>query len=66
MSLDTLMGFFIAMLMVIVFLTGMSFYNDVVVLNPLGTAMLRASNCMKNKKLVKVHQNILIFKKGNK
>jgi hypothetical protein len=30
MSLDTLMGFFIAMLMVIVFLTGMSFCSMII------------------------------------
>lgn len=42
---------------------GMKFYNEAIILNSLGTAMLRAANCMKNKKLVKVHQNVLIFKK---
>lgn len=41
----------------------MKFYNEAILLNSYGTAMLRANNCMKNKKLVKVHQNVLIFKK---
>lgn len=40
---------------------GMRLYNEAILLNTLGTAMLRANNCMKNKKLVKVHQNVLIF-----
>ena len=43
---------------------GMNYYNEAVLETPLGTAMLRASNTMKNKKLVKVHQNILVFKKN--
>lgn len=42
---------------------GMKFYNDCILLQQLGTASLRANNNMKYKKLVKVHQNILIFKK---
>lgn len=43
---------------------GMSYYNEAILATPLGTAMLRASGGMRNKKLCKVHQNILIFKKG--
>lgn len=42
---------------------GMKYYNEAILLNPLGSAMLRANNCMQHKKLVKVHQNILVFKK---
>ena len=42
---------------------GMKFYNDCILLQQLGTASLRANNNMKYKKLVKVHQNVLIFKK---
>ena len=42
---------------------GMKFYNEAILLNAIGTAMMRASGSMKNKKLVKVHQNILVFKK---
>ena len=44
---------------------GLSFYNDIVLKNAYGTAMLRASNTMKYKKVVKVHQNVLVFCKGN-
>jgi len=42
---------------------GMNFYNEGIILNALGTAMMRANGNMKSQKLVKVHQNILIFKK---
>lgn len=42
---------------------GMKFYNEAILLDPIGTAMLRANGNMKSKKLVKVHQNILCFKK---
>ena len=43
---------------------GMNYYNEAILATPLGSAMLRANTCMKNKKLCKVHQNILVFKKG--
>jgi len=42
---------------------GFKYYNEGILLNPVGTAMIRASNSMKNQKLVKIHQNILVFKK---
>ena len=42
---------------------GMPFYNDAVYVSPVGSASMRASTNMKNKKLVKIHQNILVFKK---
>jgi hypothetical protein len=42
---------------------GMRFYNEAILLNPIGTAMMRANGNMKSQKLVKVHQNILVFKK---
>jgi len=43
---------------------GMRFYNDIILLNMLGNAAMRAS-CIfdKSKKVVKVHQNVLVFKK---
>lgn len=44
---------------------GLGFYNDIVLLNSIGTASVRASNSMRNKKVVKVHQNVLVFYKGN-
>jgi len=43
---------------------GYKLYNEAILLeNGLNTAAMRAESYMKNKKLVKVHQNILVFKK---
>lgn len=42
---------------------GMKFYNEAILLNAIASASMRANNNMKSKKLVKVHQNILVFKK---
>ncbi len=41
-------------------------YNDLILLDPIGTAMIRAANTFKSKKCVKVHQNVLVFKKFGK
>ena len=40
---------------------GMKFYNEAIFLNTIASASLRANGNMKSKKLVKVHQNVLIF-----
>ena len=43
---------------------GAKLYNEAILLQPLGTAMLRAAKVFESgKKLTKVHENILIFKK---
>jgi DNA modification methylase len=42
---------------------GMNFYNEGILLNAIASASMRASGNMKTQKLVKVHQNILVFKK---
>jgi hypothetical protein len=42
---------------------GAKLYNEAILLDPIGTAMIRANNFAGSKKLVKVHQNILCFKK---
>lgn len=42
---------------------GMNFYNEAILLNPVASASMRANGNMNSKKLVKIHQNILIFKK---
>jgi|TARA_R110000751_G_scaffold251592_1_gene351258 DNA modification methylase len=42
---------------------GMNFYNEAILLNPIASASMRANGNMKTEKLVKVHQNVLIFKK---
>lgn len=42
------------------------FYNDIILLNSLASASLRAEGQFKaSRKVVKVHQNILVFYKGN-
>jgi DNA modification methylase len=41
---------------------GMKFYNEAILVS-LGSAAMRVNGNMKSKKLVKVHQNILVFKK---
>lgn len=42
---------------------GMHYYNEAILQTPIGTAAYRANGNMKSKKLVKIHQNILVFKK---
>ena len=42
---------------------GMNFYNEAILLNAIASASMRANGNMKSQKLVKVHQNVLIFKK---
>ena len=42
---------------------GMKFYNEAILLNAIASASMIADNGMKNQKLCKVHQNILVFKK---
>jgi len=42
---------------------GMKYYNEGILLNTIASASMRANGNMKSQKLVKVHQNVLIFKK---
>lgn len=42
---------------------GFEFYNEIILLNSIGTACLRANGNMKKRKVAKIHQNILVFKK---
>ena len=42
---------------------GMNYYNEGILLNAIASASMRANGNMKTQKLVKVHQNVLIFKK---
>lgn len=44
---------------------GMTLYNECVLVDPVGTATIRASNYMMTRKVVKVHQNVLVFYKGD-
>ena len=43
---------------------GMNFYNEAILLNSIASASMRANGNMKSQKLVKIHQNVLIFKKS--
>lgn len=43
--------------------SGAKLYNEAILLDPIGTAMIRANNSFASRKLVKVHQNVLVFKK---
>ncbi|MGF2053651.1 ParB N-terminal domain-containing protein [Vagococcus fluvialis] len=44
---------------------GLFFYNDLILLNTAGSAALRARQSMNNRKIVRIHQNVLVFYKGN-
>lgn len=44
---------------------GLKTYNEAILIDMLGTAMLRANQTFKSRKLVKVHQNVLVFYKGD-
>ena len=43
--------------------SGMKYYNEAILLNPVASASMRANGNMKTQKLVKIHQNVLVFKK---
>lgn len=44
---------------------GMFFYNDIVILKANGTAQMRAIPYMNQKKIVPIHEYLLVFYKGN-
>lgn len=44
---------------------GMLFYNDIILVDSIGTAAIRAKRYMKNRKVAKCHQNVLVFYKGD-
>lgn len=44
---------------------GVRFYNDIVLRNCVGSGSIRARLIMKYKKVVKMHQNVLVFCKGD-
>ena len=44
---------------------GFKYYNEITLVNAIGTAPIRANNSMRNRKIVKVHQNVLVFYKGD-
>lgn len=44
---------------------GMLLYNEMILINSFGTAGFRAASSMKYRKITKVHQNVLVFYKGD-
>ncbi len=44
---------------------GLIFYNELILIDPIGTAAVRARRYMRNRKVAKVHQNVLVFYKGD-
>lgn len=44
---------------------GCVLYNELILVDPIGSAMLRCARYMRNRKVTKVHQNVLVFYKGN-
>lgn len=44
---------------------GLILYNDGILLEQYGTAPMRAANNFKHRKMTKVHQNVLVFYKGD-
>ena len=45
--------------------SGVHFYNDIILKNAAASASMRANGNMTYKKVVKIHQNVLVFCKGN-
>lgn len=44
---------------------GLHLYNDIIFINSIGAAPMRANNTMKNRKVVRTHQNVMVFFKGD-
>jgi hypothetical protein len=45
---------------------GMRLYNDIILVDPLGTGRLRAGNLLnKTRKVVRMHQHVMVFVKGD-
>lgn len=44
---------------------GMGLYNEMILVNSVGSASLRAGGAFTNRKITKLHQNVLVFFKGD-
>lgn len=44
---------------------GLNYYNDIILVNAIGTGAIRAARNMASRKVVRVHQNLLVFYKGD-
>ena len=43
----------------------LNLYNELILVEPIGTAPVRARRYMRNRKVIKTHQNVLVFYKGD-
>lgn len=43
---------------------GLKLYNEIILVNVIGTASMRAGNYMKNRKVARVHQEVMVYYKG--
>ena len=44
---------------------GLALYNEIILLNACGTAQIRAAKQMRNRKVVRIHQEVLVYYKGD-
>ena len=44
---------------------GLYLYNELILINAVGTASMRAAGYMKNRKVARTHQNVMLFYKGD-
>ena len=44
--------------------SGLKLYNEIVLINSVGSGAFRARNIMRNRKVVRLHQEVLVFYKG--
>ncbi len=44
---------------------GVKLYNEIILLNSIGTAPMRANSAFMNRKVIRIHQNVLVFFKGD-
>lgn len=43
---------------------GLHLYNEIILINAVGSASMRAANYMRNRKVARMHQNVMVFHKG--
>ena len=44
---------------------GLHYYNELILYNRIGSARIRADQSFKNRKIIKIHQNVLVFYNGD-
>lgn len=44
---------------------GLHLYNEIILVNAVGSASMRAGNYMRNRKVARTHQEVMVFFKGN-